>query len=208
MTVEASTIFVSGLNESWPEDDDFVLEGPAAIRVIKSALLNTIGGLDADCSAVTGTEFLYLNGVTSNLQTQLNAKETGFASGTAFLFYNSSAPTGYTIVSAVDDHAVKLVSSGGGATAGTNDFSVQFAELAEGATPGVGSHQLTQAEMPAHTHGILTYRNTDSSAGRVTEKGVSTSSSVSTQSTGGDGSHSHTVDLRVKYATCIVATKD
>lgn len=130
------------------------------------------------------------------------------------VFYQDTAPTGWTIDAAIDEHSVRLTKGSaaggqaGGATGGTNNFSTQFASLAEGATPGVGDHTLLIGEIPAHAHTILTYRTTDSTAGRVTEKGNSSSSSVNTQSAGGGGAHGHTVDLRVKWAACIVATKD
>jgi hypothetical protein len=91
--------------------------------------------------------------------------------GTPVLFYQDVAPPTWTILQAVDEHSTRLtkgLAAGGqqgGLSGGTNDFSDQFAVLAEGATPGVGDHTLTSAQTGvaphahttvAHGHAILT----------------------------------------------------
>lgn len=135
-----------------------------------------------------------------------------FSSGTSLPFYQDAAPDGYTIDATVDEHAIRLtkgsVASGqaGGAAGGTNNFSTQFASLAEGATPGVGDHQLTIAEMPAHTHSTDDFATISlGSSGFAPE---TPQGSKLTGSKGGDGAHGHTMDLRVKWGAFIVAVKD
>ena len=47
-------------------------------------------------------------------------------SGTVSLYYQSSAPTGWTQVTSLNDYALRLVSSSGGTTGGTTAFSTVF----------------------------------------------------------------------------------
>lgn len=134
------------------------------------------------------------------------------------VFYEDAAPTGWTIVAGVDEHAIRLSKgsvAGGeaaGATGGTNNFSTQFATLAEGATPGVGDHTISIAEMPAHTHPnsiVPVSGNEGGFDGNVRQAQINASNAALTiASQGGGGAHGHTVDLRVKWAACIIATKD
>ena len=135
-----------------------------------------------------------------------------FAAGTKMGFFQDTAPTDWTIDATVDEHAVRLTKGSaaggqaGGAIGGTNDFSTQFASLAEGATPGVGDHVLTLAEIPSHNHGGGYVRNTTSNAVIFDSGGAY--GIASSDSKGSDGAHGHTVDLRVKWASWIVCTKD
>jgi hypothetical protein len=167
--------------------------------------------------------------------------------GTPMMFYLDVAPPTWTILQAVDEHSTRLtkgLAAGGqqgGLSGGTNDFSDQFAVLAEGATPGVGDHTLTSAQTGvaphthttvAHGHAILTgfsssgsqnwdkvdvstaaiysgspvYRTNSTNGNRF----VQTSTVTVNQATGAAASegHGHTVDLAVKWAACIIATKD
>lgn len=211
-------------------------EGAANIRHIKTVLQGNLGNIDGAVTA-TDADLNLIAGIAAASRKVIN-----FASGTACLFYQDTAPTGWTITQSVDEHAVRLTkgSAAGGATAGTaggtHDFSTQFASLAEGATPGVGSHTLTGAESgtsahthPSHTHNCLVswdsgalLRGTlgvEEATGRGTtptydldenlgqaylQSTVTPASSAANASSG----HSHTVDLRVKWAACIIATLD
>lgn len=68
--------------------------------------------------------------------------------GAGMLFAQAAAPTGWTKDSTTYDHALRLTSGTGGATAGTEDFSTVFAITA------TDTHALTEAELPSHTHTI------------------------------------------------------
>lgn len=163
-----------------------------------------------------------------------------FPSGTPMVFYQDTAPPGWTISAGVDEHSIRLTkgSSAGGQTGGTSggthNFSDQFANLAEGATPGVGDHVITQAELPSvnltaqsvgsHSHTVNT-ASTDGGAGAdvVLTSDPTARNSVHTNHSatdpagshghtvplgGSDTAHGHSVDLRVKWAACIIASKD
>lgn len=131
-----------------------------------------------------------------------------FATGTVVPFYQAAAPTGWTIV-ALNDYALRINSTGGGAvTAGTAFSTVMSATRAVTGTSG--STVLTIAQIPAHTH---TYDKVAFGSGG--SSGFTVARSVSSAATGSEGGglgHDHgagtyVVNLGVQYATMILATK-
>jgi hypothetical protein len=74
MTVEAATL-ISDLNPLLPAEGDDVAEGNDHIKLVKSTLQATFPNVNA---AVTPTdeELNFVDGVTSNIQTQIDAKTT------------------------------------------------------------------------------------------------------------------------------------
>lgn len=124
---------------------------------------------------------------------------TAFPSGTKVLFQQTSAPTGWTKDTTHDNKALRVVSgaaSSGGATAFTTVF---------GAGKTTGSHTLTLAEIPSHTHTFASDQVYDGAGGTG---GYQAGAGVSTGAAGGGGSHSHTLSLDLQYVDVIVATKD
>lgn len=132
------------------------------------------------------------------------------ASGTAMLFAQTSAPTGWTKSTTHDNKALRVVSgaaSSGGSTAFTSVFSSR--------TPSgtVGDRTLTLGMMPVHTHTIPIGGNTITS---VTTSGSQTASGVNNSNTGNQGGsdpHDHSftgsaMDFAVAYVDVIIATKD
>lgn len=127
---------------------------------------------------------------------------TNFPVGTAITgFTQTAAPTGWTKSVTHDNKALRLINGTVG-SGGTVNFSTLFSLTA------VDAFTLTSTEIPAHTH---TY---DKPNARVSNFTSSTSYSdfsfVSTASgsTGGGASHTHNIDMRVKYVDVILATKD
>jgi len=119
--------------------------------------------------------------------------------GTVMLFYQNAAPTGWTISSSLNDYALKIVSSAGGVTAGSVNYSTLFARTA------TDSHTLTTSEIPSHSH-------TSSAQILVIAAGAGNTvwapgGSLVTSSTGGGGGHTHDIDMRVKTASVILAEK-
>lgn len=129
-------------------------------------------------------------------------------STTAMVFYQASPPTGWTAV-AVNEHALRVVTSGGtgGTAGGTVDFTTAFASQAvSGTTDGTS---LSIAQLAAHTHTAV---NTTSAA-LFASGGAVANGGQNTSSTGSGSTHTHTftgtaIDLAVKYADIIIATKD
>ena len=115
--------------------------------------------------------------------------------GTAMVFYQAAAPTGWTGSDALSDHAIRIVtttSAAAGAASGTVDFTTVFGRTA------TDSHVLLEAEIPAHTHiGGTTQKTGAHGASYYVGDGTAT---TPTGSTGGDGGHTHNIDLQVKHS--------
>jgi hypothetical protein len=122
-----------------------------------------------------------------------------FATGTALLFQQTAAPTGWTKITTNNNAALRIV-SGTASTGGTVDFTVAFAaSLSSGATT------LSVSQMPSHQHAVNGFATAGASGVAV---GV-TSGSIDSGATGGGGSHTHTLpSFAVKYVDVISATKN
>jgi len=148
------------------------------------------------------------NVLTSNGSTWISA--ASFASGTAMLFAQTAAPTGWTKSTTHNDKALRVV-SGTASSGGSVAFTTAFASQAVAGT--VGDTTLSTAQIPSHNH--LAGTNT---AGLQTTKGgasrrAADAGGAVTSSTGGGGSHNHTftgtaINLAVQYVDVIIATKD
>lgn len=146
---------------------------------------------------------------------------SGTPSGTKMLFQQTAAPTGWTKDTTHNDKALRIVNGTVG-TGGSTAFATALGTpTVTGTISGsTGSHTLTTAEMPSHTHPLnlaigggstpgLNYVNSPSAA--------SQQSPIFSGSTGGGGSHSHslsatfsggTAAINVQYVDVIIATKD
>ena len=98
----------------------------------------------------------------------------GIPTGTRMLFYQASAPTGWTKVTSVNDRLLRAVSGSGGSTGGNWEISGL----------SIGGTALLTSQMPSHSHGDGTLAA--SSAG-------SHSHGDGTLAASSAGSHSHTV---------------
>jgi len=132
-------------------------------------------------------------------------------SGTAMLFAQTSAPTGWTKSTTHNNKALRVV-SGAASSGGSVAFTTAFASQAVAGT--VGDTTLTTAQIPAHTHtydALFTTQSHPTGSGSSEARGsVATGTS---SSTGGGGSHTHTftgtaINLAVQYVDVIIATKD
>lgn len=141
----------------------FKVSGTAVTSV--AADLNILSG--AAAAGVTATEFGYLNGVTSAIQTQLNAISTP-PTASITMYGGTSAPTGWLLCNgdAVSRSTYADLFTIVGETYGAGDASSTFnlpdlrdrfaigagTTYAAAATGGAATHTLTEAEMPSHTH--------------------------------------------------------
>lgn len=164
-----------------------------------------------------------LTGATAN-PTAVPAEQLGFESGTAMVFKQTTAPTGWTkdTTAALNDSILRIV-TGTASSGGSNDFTTVNAQTV------VGSTTLTEAQIPSHTHtqnahnhsqsgGTNVYRavggsgqSLSSSAGLnlFTNSTLSNVAATATnQSTGGGDAHDHAITMDIKYNDVIVATKD
>lgn len=126
-------------------------------------------------------------------------------SGTAMLFVQTAAPTGWTKSTAHNNKALRVV-SGTASSGGSVAFTTAFASgLSAGATT------LSTAQMPSHSHTSLSSGFTGgSSTGVMGQSGARADfTGASTANTGGGGSHTHTLpSFDVSYVDTIIATKD
>ena len=120
-----------------------------------------------------------------------------FPSGTVMLFYQASAPPGWTILTTPDDVVVTVDDENGGTTGGTGDI-----------TAGITSDTANLA----HTH-LVSGTTGAQSASQNVQTGASSvadnhTHNMSFQSGGmsANATHSHTISAA--YAKCILATKD
>jgi hypothetical protein len=122
----------------------------------------------------------------------------GFPPGTVMLFVQTAAPTGWTKSTTHDNKALRVV-SGSVTTGGTQNFTAVL-------NGTVGATTLTEAQIPSHIH---TYPAGLTAGGAVLRpfgfNGI-LSTNVSTNATGGGGSHTHS--MNVAYVDVIIATKD
>ena len=166
------------------------------VNTIGSKNITGLGGISADRIYLVAYE------ATSDEFQAIGGPE--IPSGTAMIFYEDTAPIGWTIVAGVDEHAVRLtkgsaaLGEAGGTIGGTQNFSTVFGTTA------------TDNES-AHTHSFTTGNN---SATKVVSNAqllvltVADHPHTHSGTTNAGSAHSHAIDLRVKWASCIVASKD
>lgn len=145
-----------------------------------------------------------------------NAVESvAIVSGTKMLFLNSSAPTGWTQDTTINDRVIRVVSSAGGGVGGSWTLS--------GLSASVGNTTLSLSQTPSHTHPISrasdrgTFAQWDSGGGRVIDGGTLTAynrNTANTNAVGGSGAHAHSASIssdgtwRPAYVNVIACTKD
>ncbi len=132
------------------------------------------------------------------------AKHAWFDSGVSQLFFNSTAPVGWTKQTTHNDKAIRLV-TGTPSTGGSSAFSTVFGKTA------TDSHTLTTAEIPAHAHnfdGSVVEAVGSSPAYTALSAGGNWTAFSATQSTGSGGGHTHPMDIRVQYVDAIICDKN
>ena len=138
-----------------------------------------------------------------------------FPAGTAMVFKQTTAPTGWTKVLTNDNSALRVV-TGTASTGGSVAFTTAFASQAVAGTNGIsGATTLATTQIPSHSHtsAAVTGGNTNIAGGNAP---LRASVAGSTGLTGGGGSHTHpaatftgtAINLAVSYVDVIVATKD
>ena len=158
MSLESAS-YVNGLVSTNPLAGDPRSEGDDHLRLIKAVLKATFPNLSGALTP-THTELNFVGGATSNIQTQLNALVASvalrpqMAIGTATVFYQASAPVGWTQVTTHNNKALRVVSGVGAGSGGSVAFTTAFASQTPAGT--VGGTALTAAQLPAHNHPIKT----------------------------------------------------
>jgi len=163
-------------------------------------------GTSAITSIAPGTDGQVLTSTGTVWQSEA-AAGGGVPAGTEMLFFQASAPTGWTQTTAQNDKALRVVSGTGGGSGGTVAFETAFASQAVAGT-NTGT-AISIAQMPAHTH-TVTASDVGNMRGNLGQIG---SGAFTTGSTGSGSTHTHTfsgtaIDLDVNFINVITATKD
>jgi hypothetical protein len=169
------------------------------------------------------------NVLTSNGTTWTSGSAPGFPSGTAMLFAQTTAPTGWTKSTAHDNKALRVVSgtaSSGGSVAFTTAFASQTPAGSVTITSisgSAGATTLTTPQIPSHNHNITIGGPITPSISRIAiGPGGTQNNGGVIAATGGNGSHNHpfsfssgsasfsgtAINLAVQYVDVIIATKD
>lgn len=136
-------------------------------------------------------------------------------SGTAMLFVQTAAPTGWTKSTTHDNKALRVVSGTAG-SGGSAAFTTAFGTPSVSGTVGgtVGNTTLSLTQIPSHAHQIPTSTCGSGVAGHFA---LGAYSANTTNTAGGGGSHNHsfsgslssaTAAINVAYVDTIIATKD
>jgi hypothetical protein len=200
------------------------------------------GGLvqTADASGVLALQTAGTTAVTisaAQVVTFANPPTGVFPAGTALLFQQTAAPTGWTKVTTYNDYALRVV-NGSTSTGGSVAFSTAFASQAVSGSVGTsGATTLTTGQIPNHYHQVFTtgfagtlgiqvksgssdgnqYAYTDvADLPQYTTAAGSNSGTFANNDNGGGGSHTHSggtftgtaINLAVQYVDVIIATKN
>lgn len=197
----------------------------------------TDGTLTIQTTTAGGTPTTALSIGTNQVVTfaQPPAGIDAFPSGTAMLFLQTSAPTGWTKSTAHDNKALRVVSGtagSGGSVAFTTAFASQAVSGSVSVSGSVGGTTLSTAQIPSHNHLGGSRRIWDATAGEYGSTGDlgSVANPLArhtgaqyrldyTSSTGSGASHDHSfsgsgsfsgsaINLAVQYVDTIIATKD
>ena len=200
-------------------------------RVITGS--NTAGALNAEQNLTFNGSTLVVTGDLSVSGT-ISGALAAIPAGTRMLFQQSSAPSGWTKETSLNNRALRLV-SGNVSNGGGNSFTGVLNSTVTTGNGSVASHTLTTSQIPSHyhlafrsgNHGQLrngtnmsanNYPGSGSGAGNLYESyNISRSNSVPnvgrTSSVGSNSGHSHgftnpNFNLNVNYTDVIIATKN
>lgn len=169
---------------------------------------------------------LTVSGIFFGDSTVLNSKYGIVPQSSASIFYQASAPTGWTKSTTNNDKTLRVVSGAtGGSAGGTTAFSTIFPTSTTPIsvtgiplTGSTGNTTLTEAQLPSHTHPNGGNTGLSPGGGDVSGGGGWTRSSPGTGPGpgSGGGSHNHpfsgtasftsSFDLRLQYIDVIVCT--
>lgn len=186
--------------------------GAKPLRAIPSTALGASALIAGSIYSATydssGDEWLLHNYYNSAVLPSLQAAGYVFPAATAMLFQQTAAPTGWTKATTHNDKALRLV-SGTASSGGSSPFSTVFGLTA------TSGYTLLVADVPA-LGATFSYRLSPNGysipgaedAPNLIQAGSGLSNVVTLTTTGGGGSHAHSINLRTHYVDVIIATKD
>ena len=202
-----------------------------------TTLKNKLDGIESGATAdQSSSEILTaiktVDGASSGLDADLLDGQHGSyykdtPSGTVAIFYQSSAPTGWTKSTSHDNKALRVVSGNGGGSGGSNNFTTAFNSSRGTSGGSVNNHTLSTSQMPSHQHhgrapnhdsnssGSQGYPyNNNHNAFRTSDRARERQMHIDAiESTGGGGSHNHgfsnpSINLNVQYINVIICSRN
>jgi len=181
----------------------------------------SIAQIKAEVTASNTTEASFRSG----MDHVINAVDFGsFPQGTKLVFYQASAPTGWTKVTTHNDKALRVVSGNGGGSGGSAAFSSAFSHTHTDSF-SVDGHGLTEPQMPIHSHVMQTrasyttnnniFPNEDRIYSSEVRYSTQIPSTLSTATAGSGSTHNHGLSGSVSsqtispsYVDVIICSKD
>lgn len=169
---------------------------------------------------------LTATGITFDDGTTLSSKYSVLEQNTVSVFYQASAPTGWTKVTAHNDKALRLVSGTGGgfgfggtSGAGGNSFTTVFPNTNQTVNVDfssnvpvsgtVGGHTLTVSEIPDHTHNSQVGGTANASGGSSSFRTPGSNNTGGVNSPGGLGNaHTHPFSGSINFTATGSGTID
>ena len=133
-------------------------------------------------------------------------------SGSAMVFAQASAPTGWTKSVTHDNKALRITSSSGGGTGGTVAFTTALDSHTVSISGTSGATTLSSSQIPTHTHHVR--GSVAASGGAVYGAGNSSGTATGGVTGSPGGSHTHSfsdtyaLNLDVQFVDVIICTKD
>ena len=164
------------------------------------------------------------NVLTSNGTSWVSQAAAAFDAGTVMLFAQTTAPTGWTKLTNLDNYALRVV-SGTASTGGSVAFTTAFASQTPAGSVSIntsglsaGATTLSTTQIPSHTHSYALINGGNNCFPGANGTG---SFAGTTGATGGGGSHTHSIsgsatgtftgtaiNLAVQYVDVIRASKN
>lgn len=162
--------------------------------------------------------------------TIISSKYSVVGQSTRMIFYQASAPTGWSTVN-ISEHTIRVVTGVGGGSGGTTDFSSSLVDYSLNTdvpltinSLTIGNTTLTSTQMPTHAHplnggGSRSEFNTPSPA-YVNSQNIMSPGGANTGNSGNGVAHTHPVsftsanapatvsgDMRVRYSNVLVCSR-
>lgn len=183
--------------------------------IVDSSIVNgTISGATITGGSIANTT---LDNTIIGATTPVAATFTTFSgawaslpAGTKMLFVQTSAPTGWTKLTADNDKALRIVSGPVG-TGGSVPFTTAFTSQA--ITGTVGNTTLTLDQIPSHTHSYTAAGGVTLVNGGTAFSALINASGLTTGAAGNSQPHTHSLtttalNLAVQYVDAIIAVKN
>lgn len=195
-----SAQYIGQLVAANPAGGDLTSQGDDHMRMIKDVLKKTFPGAAgagyASAILATEAELNHLQGLTVDIVDAI------FPSGTSMVFYQASAPTGWTKSTSHNDAMLRVVSGNGGGSGGS-DSAITHMHTTAG-------HTLTTNEIPAHNHnsGDEVYFASAGGTAQITGGTGMAAGRLDTVGLGHAHSHGNTGVYSPKYIDMIIAVRD